>query len=379
MFFRCRGGQVRPSRLQFQPVKIALLIAAVCALAPTGGRQAGAQRFFVPQRRPRVQRNNRPHVVRPRPAPIDQAALQLLKKMVRPSVSYSGEQVTEITTMGGNTSHQHIWGDTRGRIRREYSAPDNLSGDIMLIAPEQYRYYHRSKNSLDIALWPTEFNDREKRMFSMVQKRQVQIDRVGEEMIAGRSAAIIQLTQGGNNITKFWIDTETGVQLKNEISNRGGLISRSYLTSVALGADAGVTGKTFEIANQNAMRINPLFPKSARFDSLEAARDQLPFRPLEPGNLPNGFHLSGVWVFGVNRNRPGSGSVLLRYSDGVSTMSIFERHAAAPRNPLPNKPHKFKGSIQRWKMPLADGTTVDVTYIGHLTPDQLTALHDSLR
>ena len=74
----------------------------------------------------------------------------------------NGASERELFRRSGNRNYHDGWqyvpaaylGRYAGRIRREYSAPDNLSGDIMLIAPEQYRYYHRSKNSLDIALWP---------------------------------------------------------------------------------------------------------------------------------------------------------------------------------------------------------------------------------
>ena len=336
------------------------------------------QRVFRP--RPPLFRPLRPKPPRkPNRPKVDPAVAQLLRKMVHPTVDYSGEQVTETTGNGGNTSRQHISGDTRGRVRLDYSAPANMAGDVMLRGPGQFSYLHNKTNTLDVALWPTENNEPIQREIAEIQKGQIQVAQVGQEMVAGRSAAIVALYAGGHT-KKFWIDTETGMQLKTEHSGPNGLISRTYLTSVQIGPAAGVTNQTFARPNQKGLTINSLFPNSARFDTLEAAASSLPFAPLVPNPPPAGFHLSGVWVFNGNVKKAGTDSVLLRYSNGVGNFSLYERLMnrvpAAPKNPV--RPRRYKAGIVTWEE-AAPGGGMNVTYIGHLTPDQITQLHDALK
>ena len=366
------GGENSPSpvvRNNFTGLVLPLFIAAGgLLLGATPGQTQRVFRPHFPQAHPRPPRQNNP---RPR---IDPAIAPLLQKMLRPTANYSGEQMTEA---GGTVSRQRISGDTSGRVRLDYDAPTNMAGDVMVRGPGHYRYLHSRSNTLDVALWPTQFNENDRKALEAIRAGQVQAAIVGQETVAGRNTAIVALTAAGH-VRKLWIDTETGIQVKIEHSGPNGLISRSYLTSVQIGAAAGITGQTFNIPNQSRMRINTLFPDGTRFDSLEAARPQLPFTPLVPSADPSGFRLSGVWVFNVNPKKPGSGSVLLRYNDGMSNFSLFERingraRAAAAR------PGKYRGSMQNWRLALPDGSAMEVTYIGHLTPEQVAALHDSLR
>ena len=379
------GGRVCSSVFTRKKNLIVFLTAALTggSLLPVLSPANAQQRIF------RMRQYRPLRVPTPRPKPprkpakpkVDPAVMQLLRKMARPAADYSGEQVTETTGNGGNTSRQHISGDTRGRVRLDYEAPAKLAGDVMMRGPGQYSYLHNKSNTLDVALWPTEANETEKREIAEIQKGQIQVAQVGQETVAGRSATIIAMYAGGHS-KKFWIDAETGIQLKNEHSGPNGLISRTYLTSVQVGSVAGVTNKTFSRPNQNGLTINSLFPNSARFNTVEeaASENKLPFTPLIPNPPPAGFHLSGVWVFNVNVKKAGTGSILLRYSDGVGNFSLYERLLnrvpAAKKNF--NRPRRYKAGIVTWEEAQTGGG-INVTYIGHLTPEQIAALHDALK
>lgn len=312
-------------------------------------------------------------------SPVDPAILLLLRRMVRPTVDFSGEQITEVTESNGRQSRQKIWGDTKGRLRRDFLTPSDLSGDTMLTASDQYRYFHRKTNTLDVALWPSQ-NDSEKMLPDLVRQRRVSVIRVGQEVIAGRNADIlaVSMDNGGGRQIKFWIDSETGIRLKQEISNGGGLVSRSYLTTVSLGSAAGVDNKTFE-PNFPNVKINSLFPVVSRYNSVEEARSVLPFAPLLPASVPAGFSLTGVWVFpSKNVKTPEAGSVLLRYSSGIETFSLFERlkRNAPPANAKP--PKAGKRSIFRW-VAGEPGHFLEMTYVGHLSPAQAQSLIESVK
>lgn len=374
-----KGGRFRPPFLTEKLLRaLSWIIPGGAALLLSAAALAQPPRFRPPVNRIEARQRLAQRLMR------DPGAIEMLRRMLKPSADYAGEQITE---RGGVLARLRILGDTHGRVRRDFLSPENLQGDVMLTTAGNYRYFHRRSNTMDIALWPTEFNERDKRMLAMIRGGLVSVRRVGEEVIAGRKSTIIAVTaerpEGGlNNQVKFWIDPETGIQLKHEIANANGLVSRSYLTSLAIGAEANVKPRDFELLPSPGMRVTPLFPKTAQFRTMEEARDRLPFKPLEPGALPMGFQLNGVWVFTPPEQRPGApGSVLLRYSDGVSNFSLFQRIGRAPAGSLARRGFPLgRGFIRHWRIPLSRlDTVMEVTYIGLLTPEQAEALHDSLR
>ena len=350
-------------------------------------RQMMAGQRKVP---PAIRPGNRPAVQefrRNQARRIDPEAVRLLQRMARPMVDFSGEQVTEVAERSMETARLRVWGDRRGRVRHEYLEPDALEGDVMLVSLDQYRYFHRKRNVLDVALWPTPTSAREQRILQFIKQNAFSVQKVGGEVIAGRNAAIVAVAgPGGPNAPgrqmKFWIDTETGVQLKNEISNASGLVSRSYMTSIQFGSEANMTPQLFEPRFLNTARLNPLFPPEGQFADLEAARDRLPFTPMQPASLPSGYKLTGVWVFGPEQTaKPGPmATVLLRYSDGVGSFSLYQRRPQNAGRPIAaRKTGLFpRRSIQHWFLPNEDGGR-DVVYIGHLTPELVAAIYNSLR
>jgi hypothetical protein len=314
--------------------------------------------------------------------PQDPAAVALIKLMLSQQAAYAGEQVTE---RGGRLSRQEVRG-LKGRLRMDFIEPPDLAGDVMLITHSQYRYYHKNTNVLDIALWPTHLNmgGQEKRIADAIRQKRIAVQKVGEEIVAGRNAAIVQL-QGGGRFgagrrfqSKFWIDKETGVKLGMELSGPRGLVSRSYFTRITIGPAARVSPKDFSPAFLQGAQTNPLFPPQAKqLRTVAEARPLLPFTPLEPATLPPGFRLAAVWVFpGPPQSRPEASSVLLRYSEGVTSFVLYERPVRANGRAFGNRGEGR--SIQRWQAASPSGP-LDITYIGHLAPEQARAVRDSLR
>ena len=381
-----RGGPQRPPFVTKNRSRLTVLT----LIAATGGALCVApfavsqprQRRRAPQA-PRVQFVRPPRlnpIPRPRPPKTDPAVLQALRRMVRPTQDYSGEQVTQTFGRNGSISQQRIYGDTGGRIRLDYESPAYLAGDVMIRGPQQYRYLSQRKKTLQVSLWPTSYNEADKREFENIRNGKVPAAIVGNEIVAGRSATIIE-ERAQDYSKKFWIDTETGIQLKIEVSGPGGLISRTYLASTQIGPTAGVTRQMFNLQPPNNFTVETADPDSRRYNNLSEATPDLPFAPLVPTPPPDGFHLSGVWVSKGNPNQVGSSWVLLRYSNGVEGFSLFERQnknaVAPPRNSL--RPRRFRGGMVHWREPLPNGGSMDATYIGHLMSDQVGLLHDSLR
>jgi hypothetical protein len=323
----------------------------------------------------------RVQAVAPRPL-VNLDALSLLRRKLMPLADYAGDQITEVRN--GRSSKQHVVGDTRGRIRVDYVAPNSLAGDILIIGPESYRNYHHATNTLDVAVWPTAWNDRDKRLIAAVQQGRVTARKTGEEIIAGRVADIIEVTPNravlnGAGQARYWVDRDTGIQLKNEIWNAAGFVSRTYLINIVIGPQAGVIQNDFQPPVFRSARINPMFPRQTpQYQSVAEAASQLPFAPMEPSQLPPGFHISGVWVFKRSGNRPVERtSILMRYTDNVTYFSLFER-VLPPDAPPPRTPRNARLGIERWRYERPGGI-LQVTYVGQLGQEEVQAVQAGLR
>jgi len=324
--------------------------------------------------RPRVLRQNGPAR-----GPLDKVAMELLRKMIRPSTGYVGEMVTEVAAQGNSPLQQTIKGDKQGRTIVTF-LNGMLAGDVLVVTPGEVRNYHRSTGIMDVAQWPTEWDDHEKRMFNAIRSGFYTARVVGSEQVAGRQAAIVELFpvagvgEPGRPHFKFWIDQATGIQLKNEKSDAmGRVLSHRTLTSITVG-DNLVTPQDFNLKVLNRAQVNPLFPQNSQYRSLEQAQGHLPFVPVIPTALPNGFKPGEVWVFpGANNQMQ---FVLLRFTDGVTSFSLYEH--IVPDTAKPARPPAFNHHIERWRVQ-REHDEIETTYTGMLTPNQVRAIYESLR
>lgn len=320
------------------------------------------------------------------PAPDPAQVIPLIRRILRPDANYSGEQVTEVTERGGHVSRQMVYGDIFGKIRRDFLEPEALKGDVMITGLDRYYYLHQKNAEVDVALWPTPKENQLKRMVHMVVQNQATAERVGEEMIAGRSAVIVSVQSrpspaGARNV-KLWIDKETGILLKNEISNQKGLVSRSYFVNIVIGLTANVLPRMFEPVIPQGASVNPLLPPKPQYANLEEAKDKLPFQPLTPSQLPPGYQITGVWIIEPGKMAPAgtTGAVIIRYGEGMGHFTLFQKLVRQlPRNPAPPRPFRGQLSILQWFDSTADGRPLSLTYIGALPPERLEALRNSTR
>lgn len=388
------GGRLRPpnvllkqntskiSRVLFLSCSLSLTILWMCSFANSVHAQGERLEY--------ARAGGRPQEFPP-PPPLriltaqERQALELMHRKSHPLTDFAGEQMTEL--QGGRTSKQRVRGDMQGRIRIDYIEPKSLEGDVMIISPDQFRNYHHATNTLDIALWPSPENDREKRLTGAIRSGRMSIERVGEETIAGRSADIVLITPmkregrfaGGQ--FKYWLDTQTGIQLKNEISNASGMVSRTFITSIVVGPSSGITRKDF-YERFPGCKVNPLFPRNEpKFHNLAEAAGHLPFIPVIPAAIPSEYQISGIWVMGAHRDQGHEKeSILLRYSDNVTNFTLYERHSRPDQK---NRPRRVpqpgsNRNIERWSVDSPVGP-LDVIYIGHLSAEQVEAMSKSLR
>jgi outer membrane lipoprotein-sorting protein len=328
-----------------------------------------------------VQRARRPNGGPPRAAvAVDPVAIDLLKKVFHHTLDYVGVQRTQA---GSKSSEQKVIEDTHGHMRQEYLSPSGFQGDIVLTAPNNFYHYHAHQNRTDVADWPISTEIKDQAVIRMIRNGQATLAITGQETVAGRDCAILTLSwqhPGAQAETqrRLWVDTASGIVVRREQWNAQGQISASYMTSITVGPDAGVATKDF----------NPgLLPKSARqeavypldtppYASVAQAEGQAGFHIQEPAQIAENYTLDGVWVFGRNRKT----SVLLRYTSGVNHFSLFERPAYNLTPQQLSRPYRRSGaSLQRWVATLPDGNSLHILYIGHLAPNEVQVIHDSMR
>lgn len=368
------------------PTVLTLLLAGACV-------SATAQ---VPPGRNASPAVLRPQGVAPRQSPAvvlrqrDVMARKLLRMMLRPTASYVGVQETIIQENGGMASEQDIEGDAKGFVRITFRSPARVAGDVMIIAPGSFHSFHRLKNMVEVAPWPTEWNDEGKRMFANLLNGTVTARMTGAEMVAGRSAGIVVLSvrnnQGadggvdGRVLRKLWIDEQNGILLKIQKSNgRGEVTSTTMMTSITINPSTPINPADFKPQFPGA-DITQLFPEP-QYRTMQDAQGHLPFVPVEPAPraIPANFHLDGVWGFGEDRTHPFLQSVLLRFTDGIASFSLYERlvppgKAVAIERPLKRS---FARMQQNWRLQNNLGQ-INVQYIGHLTRDQAESIYDTL-
>lgn len=312
---------------------------------------------------------------------LDPQAWELLKKMYRPGADYEG---VEISNANGLTSEETIRGDTKGRVRREYTAPASLSGDVILIWPNQYYRFSNREHRLYLALWPVETSDKASRLRVLARTGRVRIQVTGEQMVAGRAATQITISAvTGNDENEasqvLSLDKETGIALKTERYNRmGRLLSSTYLRSVTIGATLAPDAFSPKALPPTQDKV-PLFPGGQpAFATVDQARSLLAFAIKEPTHLPAGYALDGVWVFGQAQRA----SVLLRYSSGVNHFSLLESLVVNPnalaRLPRPGelRPRRALGGMA-WRAVVPEGL-LNIIYTGHLADADQQALLSSL-
>ncbi len=357
-------------------------IASVSARAqnrPRLGRGRGLA-LRPPPTAPATPRGNAAHSANGGSA-LDPQAWELLTKMYRPGLDYEG---VEISNANGLTSEETIRGDTKGRVRREYTAPASLAGDVILTWPNQYYRFRNREHRLYLALWPVETSDKASRLRVLARTGRVRIQVTGEQMVAGRAATQITISAvTGNDENEasqvLSLDKETGLALKTERYNRmGRLLSSTYLRSVTMGAALAP-----DAFNPNtlppALEKVPLFPGGQpAFSTVDQARSLLSFAIKVPTHLPAGYALDGVWVFGQARRA----SVLLRYSSGVNHFSLLEGLVVNPnalaRPPRPGEllPRRALGGMA-WRAVVPEGL-LNIIYTGHLADVDQQALLSSL-
>lgn len=162
---------------------------------------------------------------------------------------------------------------------------------------------------------------------------------LGTETVARRESQVVRLEPrtSGNPKAKLWIDTQTGVVLRNErYSYDGKLATKSVFTAIEFPSKLSV-----------ALFTPPPQWKKVTFTSdtspvtVARIKAETGFEPLKPSYLPQGYVLEGYYNRHTGSGRP---AAVLKYTDGLNSITVFERLIGAGRNK-----GRGRGAGQGWR------------------------------
>jgi negative regulator of sigma E activity len=171
---------------------------------------------------------------------------------------------------------------------------------------------------------------------------------------------------------KFWVDTEKWIKLKTEdIGPDGAVLSTSYYTKIEFVGK--FPPRRFHFDPPSGVRVERGQDRP-KVMSLDQARRMVGFKALEPAYLPKGFKAVGAAVTPFRKGK----ILVLRYSDGVTTFSLFQ----APGRMLDSR---FLEKLQEGPKRSGKGAyswrrgDLNLTLIGPIPPDEVRKIADSVK
>lgn len=148
--------------------------------------------------------------------------------------------------------------------------------------------------------------------------------RGGSGRVAGRAAEIVEarrVSRGSPVAARYWLDKKNGVLLRRDVLTRAGKLARqSLFLDVAFEHMPAPAPRAPSVSSTTPGRTGPTPKRSALRDAGWAL----------PRKLPGDLVLNDVSATG-----PSSKRVLqLSYSDGISSVSVFEQHGQLDRSEL---------------------------------------------
>ena len=304
-------------------VRALALLALGGALGAIGPVPADAQRGLRPARERLDGR-----AVAPSRAPA--RARALLLRYLRDGLrrKFVAHETTRLLRGQVRESQQIVKQSGSGAMRVEYLSPPAMRGEIVLVVGRRMLRYSPSDGVVrESQAPPAGALGRAVALMEGIRSGAVRVQVVGQEMVAGRQAAIVEVRGAGSDgfYKRLWIDVQSGVRLKIEDADpTGTVVSTSYFTRIDL--DPELDGREFQPESLPARERPTRRFRAVPYASVAEAQQQVGFAIREPA-LPPGYRLLGVWVAPA----PGGGqTVLLRYTDGVTSFTLSQ-HPVPPR------------------------------------------------
>jgi len=301
----------------------------------------------------------------------------VLKNMLEAEgkVAFTAHQVTTLARGPSLTSEQIVYRDGFKGMRMEYIEPPPLKGEIMADDGRVLAHFIPSKKVVE--MHPSRLaglRQRTEQASPAFRRGHLGIELVGKDKIAGRTAYVIEVKPKERHpgpTRKFWVDAEKWIKLKTEdIAPDGTVVSMSYYTRIDF----------VDSIAEEKFRFQP--PPDVRVEretisaplSIEKARRMVNFRILEPSYVPPGFKRVSAAVVPFRHGK----LVNLRYTDGVSSFSLFQTpgHVLNPRflERLHEGPMRHGTGVYSWRH-----GDLNLTIVGQLPTDQMRRIAASMK
>ena len=247
------------------------------------------------------------------PARADDAR-QILVNSLSPAVGFWGDQVTTVNGPNGRSV------TTRERVYRKGSVLriEYANGRVLFDDGTTATLYFPRPNTYEKR--PTSFDperlEKEKRQ---IRAKRLEVEQLADGEVAGRAASVVSIKLLNGNARTFWIDKQTGVQLRlDEDRAQGAKISSSF-TSIHF-TDPAADKLAFTLP-ANAVQVEPGLGRA-----LTQQQAQLLARawggPRLPRWTPNGYKLRGFYPHNFGKER---GMVAVYDGPGRGeTLSVFQ-------------------------------------------------------
>jgi outer membrane lipoprotein-sorting protein len=177
----------------------------------------------------------------------------------------------------------------------------------------------------------------------------------------------------------LWIDREKGLPLRTEVYDAQGLRVMTFFSSISYASSPDSDALALKVPRATRLEAEP----DEVVLSPEVLSRAVDFPVLQPKNLPPGFALVGARLKGKGPQA----ELRLLYSDGLSTISLFQRRRPLPhrtRGPkaIPVELGEADGNLYRFGLLCMvewERSPVTYTMVGEVSENELLASARSIR
>jgi outer membrane lipoprotein-sorting protein len=282
-----------------------------------------------------------------------------------------GEQYTTLFGNRSITSTQTIYRDGSGDYRCEYHSPQSLDGEIIVSRPDISWHYLPRSHELKVGKGrPHAGQLAVGGMVAAFKSGRAIASLAGQDAVAGRVTDVVMITSSGSGpggSAKLWIDQQTGILLRTDVSGADNQpISSTYFSSITPNAQFPVG--TFDQPQVPANTASTATNQQPILNHIPTDAEA-GFHVLTPTYIPAGYSL----VFGRVFQVMGRSAISIRYRGNLSTLSVFEAPMPNPRggNGVPKSTRA--GTV------LLNQNGMRTMAIGQLSQEDLTQVLRSLR
>lgn len=267
-------------------------------------------------------------------------------------VSYRGVKVATLICSGAPTTALiKVLHRKPTKTRTEYFAPSMLAGVVIIEDGEAVWRYVPSQS-----VWRPSQCTSSADALSEEAMHNFDFRLVGKSTLAGRTVYELYATPKSRDEKprRLWIDADHYLVIGTQVEDASGrVVNSSRFTKIEFNPDDIPAG---------AFRVSGKTEKTA------APPPKVSFKVLKPAYLPQGYRLIGVATVMVQ----GIVSSHLQYSNGASTISVFQRKSVQP----PVGP-KAGGTVLSIYSREREG--MQFTFIGTVPRSELRKMADSVR